>query len=167
MTAPEALPLAAEILHREAHFLDERRWDDWLGLYHAQAEFWVPAWRDEDEATDDPENEIALIYISSRTQLEERVSRVRSGRSAASSPLPRTAHAVSNVMVMPGGDDDALTVRSIATAHIFDVKRREQHMFFSRCEHHLLRANGDWRIRRKKLILLNDYIPTVIDFYTV
>ncbi len=167
MTAPEALPLAAEILYREAQFLDERRWDDWLGLYHAQAEFWVPAWRDEDEATDDPENEIALIYISSRTQLEERVSRVRSGRSAASSPLPRTAHAVSNVTVLPGGDDNALTVRSIATAHIFDVKRREQYMFFSRCEHHLLRADGGWRIRRKKLVLLNDYIPMPIDFYTV
>ena len=60
-------------------FLDERRWDDWLGLYHEQAEFWVPAWRDEDEATEDPENEIALIYILSRVQLEERLSRLRSG----------------------------------------------------------------------------------------
>ncbi len=167
MTAPETLLMAAEVLYREAHFLDERRWDDWLGLYHEQAEFWVPAWRDEGEATDDPENEIALIYISSRVQLEERVSRVRSGRSAASSPLPRTAHAVSNVMVLPGEQDDTLTVRSISTAHIFDVRRREQHVFFSRCEHRLLRGNGVWRIRRKKLVLLNDYIPTVIDFYTV
>ena len=167
MTETETLQMAAEMLYREAHFLDERRWDDWLGLYHEQAEFWVPAWRDEDEVTEDPENEIALIYISSRVQLEERVSRVRSGRSAASSPLPRTAHAVSNVMVTAGADDDMLTVRSIATTQIFDVKRREQYVLFGRCEHGLLRVDGDWRIRRKKLVLLNDYIQTVIDFYSI
>jgi 3-phenylpropionate/cinnamic acid dioxygenase small subunit len=159
--------MAAELLYREAHFLDERRWDDWLALYHEQAEFWVPAWKDEDEATSDPENEISLIYISSRVQLEERISRVRSGRSAASSPLPRTAHVVSNVMVEPDEPDGTLTVRSIATAHNFDVKRREQHVFFSRCEHRLQRDDGEWRIRQKKLVLLNDYIPMVVDFYSI
>ena len=159
--------MAAELLYREAHFLDERRWDDWLALYHEEAEFWVPAWKDEDEATSDPENEISLIYISSRFQLEERVSRVRSGRSAASSPLPRTAHVVSNIMVQPDEPDGTLTVRSIATAHNFDVKRREQHVFFSRCEHRLQRGDGEWRIRKKKLVLLNDYIPMVVDFYSI
>lgn len=167
MTETETLQMATEVLYREAQFLDERRWDDWLGLYHEQAEFWVPAWRDEDEATEDPENEIALIYILSRVQLEERVSRLRSGRSAASSPLPRTAHAVSNVMVTVGPDDDRLTVRSIATTHVFDAKRREPHVLFGRCEHGLLRVDGHWRIRRKKLVLLNDYIQTMIDCYSI
>ena len=167
MTETETLQMAAELLYREAHFLDERRWDDWLSLYHEQAEYWVPAWRDEDRVTEDPESEIALIYISSRVQLEERVSRVRSGRSAASSPLPRTAHAVSNVMVTTDADDDMLTVRSITTTHIFDVKRREQHVLFARCEYGLVRVNGDLRILRKKLVLLNDYIQTVIDFYSI
>jgi len=33
------------VIHREALYLDERRWDDWLALYHDDAEFWVPAWR--------------------------------------------------------------------------------------------------------------------------
>ncbi len=111
MTAPELPRSAEEFLYREAHFLDERRWNDWLALYDEQAEFWVPAWRDESEATDDPETKVSLIYISSRVQLEERVTRVRSTRSAASSPLPRTAHALSNIMVMPGASDEALTVR--------------------------------------------------------
>ena len=168
MTALETTQ-AAEVLYREADFLDQRLWDEWLGLYHEQAEFWVPAWRDENQTTDDPESEISLIYISSRVQLEERVGRVRSGRSAASSPLPRTAHAVSNVRVLPGERDDTLTVGSIATVHLFDVKRREQHTFFSRCEHRLQRGgdDGDWRIRRKKLVLLNDYIPMPIDFYSI
>jgi 3-phenylpropionate/cinnamic acid dioxygenase small subunit len=171
MTAPETLQLAEAVLYREALLLDERRWDDWVALYDEQAEFWVPAWRDESEPTEDPETEISLIYITSRLQLEERISRVRSGRSAASTPLPRTAHVVSNVMVLPGGGDDAMTVSSIATVHNFDLKRREQHVYFSRCEHRLARTAGDgeeaWRIQRKKLVLLNDYIPMALDFYSI
>ena len=83
-----------------------------------------------------------LIYISSRVQLEECVSRVRSGRSATSSPLPRTAHAVSNVMVTAGEYDDKLTVRSIATTQNFDVKRRKQYVLFGRREHSLVRASA-------------------------
>ena len=167
MTAPRETGAAAEMLYREALYLDERRWDDWLALYHEEAEFWVPAWKDDDAATNDPENEVSLIYISSRAQLAERVSRVRSGRSPASTPLPRTAHAVSNILARPGDADGTLVVNSIATTHNFDLKRREQHVFFSRCEHHLERAGDDWRIRRKKVLLLNDYIPMVIDFYSI
>ena len=167
MTGLEAPAIAADILHREAQFLDERRWDDWLALYHERAVFWVPAWKNEDQHTHDPESEISLIYISSRAQLEERVSRILSGKSAASTPLPRTAHAVANILVDPSEAVDRLTVRSIVTTHLFDVHRKEQHVYFSRCEHRLMRSNGGWCIGRKKIVVLNDCIPTVMDFYTI
>ena len=35
---------------------------------------------------------------------------------------------------------------------------------FARCEHGLVRIDGDLRILRKKLVLLNDYIQTLIVF---
>ena len=164
MNGADALTAAAELIFREALCLDERRWDDWLALYDEKAEFWVPAWKSEHEPTSDPESEIALIYATSRVALEERVARVRSGRSAASSPLPRTAHALSNLLVVPG---EGLTVSSVATTHIYDTRRRESHVYFGRCEHRLVDANGGLRIRRKKIVLLNDYLATAIDFYTV
>ncbi len=163
----EPLAIATDVLNREARYLDERRWDEWLALYHPDAEFWVPAWKNENEYTDDPEAGISLIYISARAQLEERVARVRSGRSAASAVLPRTAHALSNITVEPPATDGSLAVNAVATTHLFDVKRREQHTFFGRAEYRLVPENGAWRIRRKKLILLNDTIPTVVDFYSI
>jgi len=166
MTA-DLLPIATDLLYREALYLDERRWEDWLALYHPDAVFWVPAWKNESSYTADPENEISLIYIASRAQLEERVSRVKSGRSAASVVMPRTAHAITNIMVQPGGNSGALTVSSVTTTHIFDVKRRESQMFFGRYEHRLVQMDGAWRIRRKKIVILNDTIPTVVDFYSV
>ena len=163
----DTLPIARDLLLREAQFLDERRWDEWLALYHPDAEFWIPAWRNESEFTEDPETGISLMYVSSRSQLEERVMRVKSGRSAASAVLPRTAHSLTNIMVQTPQQNGALVANAIAATHLFDVKRREQHTFFGRCEYRLVQDGGAWRIRRKKIVLLNDTIPTVVDFYSV
>ena len=162
----EATETAEDLLYREALYLDERRWDEWLGLYHADAEYWIPAWKSEDEPTADPTTEISLIYTSARSELEDRVFRVRSGRSIASVPLPRTAHIVTNVLARPDASG-AIQASSIWTTHVFNVKRREEHLFFSRCEHILVRVGADWRIRRRKAILLNDTLPTMLDFYTI
>jgi 3-phenylpropionate/cinnamic acid dioxygenase small subunit len=162
----EATETAADLLYREALYLDERRWDDWLALYDEAAEFWVPAWKSEDQPTDDPSSEVSLVYAARRSELEDRVWRVRSGQSIASTPLPRTAHIVTNVLgrADAGGAIDA---SSIWTIHVFNVKRREEHLFFARCEHRLTRAGGAWRIKRRKAILLNDTLPTMLDFYTI
>ena len=162
----DATDIAADILYREALALDERRWDDWLALFDDEIEFWVPAWKSEDDPTDDPATEISLIYTSRRSELEDRVFRVRSGRSIASVPLPRTAHIVTNLLAQADGSD-AIDVSSIWTIQVFNVKRREQHLFFARCHHRLVRAGAEWRIRRRKAILLNDTLPTMLDFYTI
>jgi 3-phenylpropionate/cinnamic acid dioxygenase small subunit len=161
-----ATETAADLLYREALYLDQRRWDEWLALYAEDAEFWVPAWKSEDQPTDDPAAEVSLIYTGKRSELEDRVWRVRSGQSIASMPLPRTAHIVTNVL---GADAAGGTIESssIWTTHVFNVKRREAHLFFARCEHRLVRAGDGWRIRRRKAILLNDTLPTMLDFYTI
>jgi 3-phenylpropionate/cinnamic acid dioxygenase small subunit len=165
MNADEAHRIAADLLYREALYLDERRWDEWLALYDAHPEFWVPAWRTDDTPTADPSSEVSLLYIATHMELAERVARVRSGKSAASTPLPRTAHIVSNVLAEP--DAEAIIARSIITTQIFNIPRREQYFSFTRCEHRLVRVDDAWRIKRKKMLLVNDYIPTLMDFYTI
>ncbi len=158
--------IAAEVLYREALYLDEKRWEEWLALFTDPVEFWVPAWKSETEPTADPATEISLLYISTHLELEERVARIRSGKSNASTPLPRTAHAVTNVLA-EFGDGDELTARCVTTTHIYNVKRREPQLVFARCVYGLLWRGKEWKIRRKKLLLLNDYIPTMLDFYTI
>lgn len=158
---------AEDLICREALYLDERRWEDWLALFDEDAVFWVPAWKDESEPTGDPDTEISLIYTASRRRLEERVERVVSGKSVASFVLPRTAHAISNVTVEPGAENGAMTVKSICTTNLFDPKRRLQHQSFARYEHQLVESGGTWRIARKRVLLLNDSLPTMLDYYTV
>jgi len=42
----------AQFLYREARFLDDEQWDDWLECYAPEASFWMPAWDDDDRLTE-------------------------------------------------------------------------------------------------------------------
>ena len=50
-----------EFLYREARYLDDKQWNDWLDLYAPDAVFWMPAWDDDDKLTQDPQNEVSRI----------------------------------------------------------------------------------------------------------
>jgi 3-phenylpropionate/cinnamic acid dioxygenase small subunit len=161
------LQVAQDLLFREALYLDSQRWDDWLGLFSEDCEYWVPAWKGEHEPTADPKRELSLIYYASRGGLEERVWRVRSNRSVASKPLPRTQHLISNVLLLEPPADDVLKVCSNWIVHQFKLKSRETDTLYGRYEHELIRSGGTWRIRRRKAYLLNDYMPAMLDFYSL
>ncbi len=159
---------AAELLYREAHFLDTQRWDDWLALYCTDAVFWMPAWKSASEQTNCPDTELSLIYCTDRAALEERVWRARSGLSVASAVLPRTSHMIANVLLdADTSTGDEPLVHSTWTSHLYDVKRGLVHVMFGRYEHRLRRGNGRWAIAAKKIVLLNDCVPTFVDFYCV
>jgi len=159
---------ASMLLSKEAHCLDTQNWDDWLALFLPECEFWVPAWKSEHEQTSNPKREISLIYYASRAGLEDRVWRVRSGRSVASKPMPRTQHAISNLMLAPQSEaGGSVKVLSNWTVHQFRTKARETEVLYGRYEHDLVRSGGELRIRRKKIILLNDYMPAMLDFYSL
>ena len=38
-----------QFLYREARFLDDKEWDNWLALYAPNVEFWMPSWDDDDQ----------------------------------------------------------------------------------------------------------------------
>jgi len=143
-----SLAAGIELVHREARLLDEQRWDDWLALYT------------------DPQAELSHIYYASRAGLEDRIVRIRSGKSAASTPLPRTAHILGSVLPLES-PADRLRLDSTWVSHVFFPRSRESHAFFGRSEHELVLREGDWRIAKKKILLQNDYIPTMLDVYCV
>ena len=161
---PLSLADAAQWLYAEAHYLDLQRWDDWLALYAPDAWFWMPAWVGEHEAGESPERDLSLVYCAARAGLEDRVWRVRSGLSVACEVLPRTAHAISNIVRLSGADTDRVDLLSSWRCDHFDLKRQQSHAFFGRYEHRLRRVPDGWRIAGKKITLLNDRIPTMLDF---
>jgi 3-phenylpropionate/cinnamic acid dioxygenase small subunit len=155
-----------ELVHREARLMDEQRWDEWLALYTEDCEYWMPAWKADGTPTANPQSELSHIYYASRAGLEDRVVRIRSGKSPASTPVPRTAHIVGSVLPLES-PTERLRLGSTWATHVYFPRSRESHAFFGRSEHELVLRNGEWRIAKKKILLQNDYIPTMLDVYCV
>ena len=90
-----------DFLYYEARLLDDRQFEEWLECYREDAEYWMPAWDVDDTLTQDPQQEISLIYYPTRAGLEDRVFRIRTERSSATSiPEPRTNHNITNVEIL-------------------------------------------------------------------
>jgi 3-phenylpropionate/cinnamic acid dioxygenase small subunit len=151
---------AHDLIAREGMYLDRRQWDDWLALFTEDVVYWVPAWRDEVTPTSDPQSELSLIWYQGRHNLEDRVWRVKSGLSIASTPLQRTSHSTSNILVSESG-----SVHASFNVHCYNARRQAAHNFFGYYDYELRRDGAAWKITKKTTTLLNDCIPAVADFY--
>jgi 3-phenylpropionate/cinnamic acid dioxygenase small subunit len=165
--AAALLVAGADLIEREAAAIDERRWDDWLALFTEDCEYWMPAWKSDDTLTADPGREISHFYYASRAGLEDRIYRIRSNRSPASTPLPRTTHLLGNVRLVEPAAGDRLRLRSSFVCHVFFPRAKDSHAFFGSTEHELVARDGQWLVAKKRIVLQNDYIPTMLDFYCV
>jgi len=163
--ADDSLEVGRDLIVREAVYLDEQRWDEWLALFAEDCEYWVPTWRTEEELTSNPQAEISHIYYAARAGLEDRIVRIRSGRSPASTPLRRTVHNVSNVLLTEPGGKSLMRLRSSWTCHVFDPRRKKTDTFFGHAYYELRRKGKSWLIAKKKTVLQNDYLPAMVDIY--
>ncbi len=152
------------LLFEEAAALDEQRWDDWLALFTPDVEYWMPAWDSEHEMTQDPTSEISLMYYSDRSGLEDRIWRIKSGMSSASTPLPRTCHLVTNIRV-GAVTDGLLQVKANWQGNAYRHETTDS--FYGSYTYGLREDQGKLLIARKKIVLMNDVIPSVVDIYNV
>ena len=152
-------------LYREARYLDDRQWEPWLALYAPEAEYWMPAWDDDDRLTEDPHSEISLIYYPNRNGLEDRVFRIQTERSSASMPEPRTSHMLSNVEEL---DERGDLVDVRYNFHTLSHRYKVTDQFFGTIFVTLKKAeDGSYLIQRKKIVLKDDYIRQIIDIYHI
>lgn len=162
---PRVYAQACELIYREARLLDAQRWDEWLALYCEDALFWVPAFRMDDSYTEDPASELNMIYIRSRGGLEDRIFRLRTEIALSATPVPRTSHLVGNVLV---DADDGHEVSAHASWQVVwsnDV--RGQQVRAGSYDYRLRRKGGDFRIARKKVLLLDPTIDGYFDVFAI
>lgn len=152
-----------QFIIREARFLDDREWDSWLACYHENVTYWMPAWDDDDELTEDPQTEISLIFYPNKKGLEDRVYRIKTERSGASTlPQPRTTHFTSNLEIL-SQDDSEVKLRFNWLTKAYRYKTVAEFFGTSYCT---LDITGEQPlIRDKKLVLSNDCINQVLDVY--
>ncbi len=151
-------------LYRESRLLDDQQWDEWLECYHPEAEFWMPTWDDDDTLTEDPQSEISLIYYPNRQGLEDRVFRIKTERSSASTPHTRTSHNINNVEIEKQ-EGSTLSVRFnwLTLAHRYNAITT----YFGMARYQIDFSHGNPKILKKYIVLKNDYINQLIDIYHV
>jgi 3-phenylpropionate/cinnamic acid dioxygenase small subunit len=140
-----------EFLLHEARLLDEARFDDWLGLFTADAWYWVPSQPDQP----DPHETVSLIY-DDRRLLETRVRRLASPRMYSQEPRSRTSRIVANVTI-ERAERAACTVRSKFV--MIEFRRDSQRIFGGTAFHRLVQTDGGLRIAWKRVDLVNCDAP--------
>ncbi|WP_180700197.1 benzoate 1,2-dioxygenase small subunit [Pseudomonas crudilactis] len=153
-----------DFLYREARYLDDGQWDQWLELYAADATFWMPAWDDNDTLTEDPQSEISLIWYGNRGGLEDRIFRIKTERSSATIPDTRTSHNLSNIEIVEHSEGQC-QVRF--NWHTLSFRYQVTDSYFGSSFYTLDLCGEQPLIKAKKVVLKNDYVRQVIDIYHI
>jgi benzoate/toluate 1,2-dioxygenase beta subunit len=154
-----------QFLYREARFLDDKEWEKWLALYAPDVEFWMPSWDDDDQLVTDPQTEISLIWYGNKGGIEDRVFRIRTERSSATSlPEPRTSHNITNVEILEQTASDCRLRFNWVT---YSYRYKTTDIYFGTSFYTLDISGPEPLIKKKKVILKNDYIHHVIDIYHI
>lgn len=154
-----------QFLYREARYLDDWEFEKWLECYADDCEFWMPAWDDDGRLTEDPQREISLIYYPDKSGLEDRAFRIRTEWSSATSiPEPRTSHNISNVEVLECRGD-VVDIRF--NWHTMYFRYKNVDPYYGTSFYTIDFSGESPLIRRKTVVLKNDYIHHVVDVYHI
>jgi benzoate/toluate 1,2-dioxygenase beta subunit len=135
------------LLEREARFLDQLRYDDWLAMYAAECVYWVPS----TPKAGDPRREIAIMF-DDRRRLEDRIYRMRTGFAWSQAPASRTVRLVTNVEVFSTIRDDARMVRS--NFLISEFWGDETRQLTGWAAYRVVRDLAGWKIQAKQVNLI-------------
>ncbi|MEB3789920.1 anthranilate 1,2-dioxygenase small subunit [Acinetobacter sp. IK40] len=154
----------SQFLYQKSELCDRYDWDAYLELYDEDSEYHIPQWIDDHRYVVDPNQGLSYIYYADRSGLEDRVFRIRTGKAASATPLPRTQHSIQNLQVksLP----DGLIEARVGWSTLYNRQGLEG-CFYGHATYLLRPTAEGFRIRRQHTILLNDKIDSVLDFYHV
>jgi 3-phenylpropionate/cinnamic acid dioxygenase small subunit len=154
VTAPDASSerALAALVADEAMLLDAGRFDDWLALWHDEARYWVPL-GGAAQPDDAPGQSLA---DEDRELLQLRVARLRHPRAHSLKPRVTCQH-VLQLSRVEHADDASATLR---TPFLYvEAQGAHELMLAGRMRHRLVRTAAGWKIREKRVDLLDASRP--------
>jgi 3-phenylpropionate/cinnamic acid dioxygenase small subunit len=143
----------ADFVAAEAALLDAGRYDEWLALFADDGRYWVPLLGARQA---DPHSCNSLAY-EDRLLLALRIERLKNPRAHSQHPPSSCQHVLQRPLAEPAGADGAVRLR---TPFVYVEARGDaQLMLTGTCRHHLARIGGAWKIREKRVDLLNPERP--------
>ena len=145
----------ADLVVHEAALLDAGRYDEWLALFADDGRYWVPLLG---AAQDDPFGHQSLAY-EDKLLLALRIERLKNPRAHSQHPPSRCQHVLQRPIVEPpdtGGD----ATHRLRTPFVYVEARGEHELILAgTCRHLLDRIDGAWKIREKRVDLLQPGRP--------
>ncbi|MGH7124561.1 MAG: aromatic-ring-hydroxylating dioxygenase subunit beta [Stellaceae bacterium] len=151
--AHDTLREVEQFLYRQAEFLDEKRWDDFIALFAGDGIYWMPAAPEQTTGEGVPS-----IFYEDRNLMTVRMKRVTHPHAWSQSPMWGTSHLVSNVAIEKEDPRTGeLTVRS--RFHMMEFRRDASRHFAGTYRHQLVRENGTYRIKLQRVDMVNGQGP--------
>ncbi len=139
----------AKFVRREARLVDEKRFDEWYGLFAEDGYYWVPA----APGQSDPLLHNSLAY-EDKLMLKLRVERLKSDRAFSLKPASRCLHVMQEPEVE--SRDDGRGEYVTRTPFIYtETRGDESQRYAATAWHTLVFTEGDIRIRLKRVDILN------------
>ncbi|WP_254924013.1 aromatic-ring-hydroxylating dioxygenase subunit beta [Bordetella genomosp. 4] len=158
-TTPENAALhaaLAKFVYHEAMLLDTRQYEAWLSLFAHDGLYWMPLSPDGDDGAIDsapPDESPALLY-EDLLLLRLRVQRYANPRAHSLHPAVRGLRVLQAPAVI-GADESAGTFHMRTPFMYVETQGDTQRVFAATAYHALIGQPGQWRIQRKKVVLLN------------
>ena len=139
---------AATLVIQEARLLDERRYDEWLALFADDGRYWVPL-QGAAQPEGAPHNALA---DEDRLLLQLRIERLKNPRAHSQHPPSRCQH-VLQASTITLDEPERCELR---TPFVYIESRGERQLVLAgTCSHRLAKLGGVWRIRLKRVDLLD------------
>lgn len=139
MAVMSKLETITRFLNDEAHLLDEKKFKEWLSLFHDEGYYWVPVAPESQERLTSPS-----IFDADKAFLEIIINRLYLDTAYSFLPAPRCCRLVTNVTILEERQD-LISVRS--KLHYEEYRTfetaQDDHRSLSGTVHHDLAVDGD------------------------
>ena len=125
----------------------------------------MPSWDDDDKLTTDPHNEVSLIYYPSKQGLEDRVFRIQTDRSSATTP--DTRYRPLDPQHRDAGAGREQRVDRASTGPRTASATTSSTLYFGTSQYTIDTSGAKPLIKRKYVVLKNDYIHHLLDVYHI
>jgi 3-phenylpropionate/cinnamic acid dioxygenase small subunit len=143
-----------DFVYKEARLADEARYAEWLALWTDDGVYWVPATTDPGA---DPDKHISHIY-DNRGRIETRIKLLQTGHRYSQEPASLMRRLISNIEAAADGAE-LVAESNFALAELAIQAKREMHWWVGRTTHRLRRVEGELKMCRKKVVLVNAAEP--------
>lgn len=140
----------SDFLYNECELLDSGQFKTWLDLFTPDADYWVPL----AQAQADPDSDFSLMY-EDVLLLRMRVDRMQHPAAHGMEPPPRTSRVIGNMRLR--ARENGL-LQATARFTLFEAEDDHHRIFAGRYEY-LLERDGGFRIKRKRVDLVNSDAP--------